>query len=364
MSATQIGVLSTAQISQLTSTDLGGLSMEQINAISSSNATALSSPAYTKYQSLISPLVLNLTGVDALTTANIAGLDSQSFSILTSTNINSSIQTQSIEQSGVTFDLANSGNSAANVGWITPGEGFLVNLPNGATTLTNGSELFGTASVLPNGQQASNGFAALATFDSNKDGIINSTDALFTQLKVWVDTGVNANNTPVGELFTLNQLNIESINLNSRVSGAANNENVIGLVSSFTTTNGQTHEIADVWLASTDNTGSSISQLTDALNQYASNGTVGNLGKIVSDQAPSNNNGVSGSPSQNTSTSLAVENTSKASLMTSALAQYKFNTPQINSAEINSSPVLPRSDLIDPLSNTSTTSLITSNVKT
>ena len=249
--------------------------MAQVQAITSSNANSLSTSALNVYNTLVSPLVLDLTGVDSWTTQNVASLPSAAFNVLTSTNLSTGLQTLNIDQSGVQFDLANSGDSKANVGWITPGEGFLVNVPLGATNISNGSELFGTATLIPNGQTAANGFAALSVFDTNNDGIINNSDPIFNQLMVWVDTGSNSG-SPVGELLTLNQLNIESLNLNAKVSDQVNNGNVIGLVSSYTTKNGQTHELADVWLSSTDPNGSTINQLTNALNQYAGQNLTGN----------------------------------------------------------------------------------------
>ena len=102
--------------------------------------------------------------------------------------------------------------------------------------------------MLPDGQTAANGFAALSVFDQNHSGVIDSSDPIFNQLQVWVDTGTSGS-TPTGTLYTLAQLNIESLNLNAKIANVTNNANTIGLVSSYTTTNGQTHELADVWFA-------------------------------------------------------------------------------------------------------------------
>jgi hypothetical protein len=200
----------------------------------------------------------------ALSTSQVAALGSISPLVLDLSG--NGIQTVGLAQSGVKFDLNNSGLDAS-VGWITPGEGFLVHLPTGANTITNGSELFGTATVLSNGQTATNGFAALSAFDINNNGVINSSDPIFNQLQVWVDTGNNGS-TPTGTLFTLAQLNIQSLNLNATFVNQANNGNTIGLVSSYTTTNGKTYEMADVWLSSTAATNSASSQLSQILTQY------------------------------------------------------------------------------------------------
>jgi hypothetical protein len=201
------------------------------------------SGAQTSALGTISPLVLDLTG--------------------------SGVQTVGIGQSGVQFDLNNSGVNAS-VGWITQGEGFLVDLPAGSTTITNGSQLFGSATLMPNGQTASNGFAALSAFDTNNSGVIDASDPIFNQLQVWVNTGTQGT-TPVGTLFTLAQLNIQSLNLKAVVTNQESNGNTVGMISSYTTTNGQTFEMADVWLSSTAATSSASSQLTQILNQYSSN---------------------------------------------------------------------------------------------
>ena len=65
---------------------------------------------------------------------------------------------------------------------------------------------------MSNGQTAADGFAALADLDSNQDGVINTNDAQFANLRVWRDLnqdGVSQAN----ELSTLDQQNIASISL-------------------------------------------------------------------------------------------------------------------------------------------------------
>lgn len=56
---------------------------------------------------------------------------------------------------------------------------------NGA--IDDGSELFGSATVLRSGQRASNGFVALAELDSNGDGRITPEDAAWASLRLWGD---------------------------------------------------------------------------------------------------------------------------------------------------------------------------------
>ena len=334
LTTSSVLALSSAQIASFTTSQVAGLTTSVIASLSASQKMGLTSdiPAMTTsqitalWQSQISPLVLNLQGVDALTTANVAGLAPSALSVLTSTDPSSGIQTQMIGRSGVNFDLGNTGATNASVGWITPGEGFLVNLPTGATTITNGSELFGTATVLPNGQTAPDGFAALSAFDQNGNGVINASDPIFNQLQVWVDTGTNGT-TPTGSLFTLAQLNIQSLNLSATVADQSNNGNTIGLVSSYTTTDGKTHELADVWLASSSGTGSTVAQLTQALSQYAASGAgaqTSSLNSVASTSA-SSGAGVASATSA-TSASTAV--------LANALSQYDANGQLVSAAPI------------------------------
>jgi len=323
LSSSQLAGLTTSEVAGLTTSVLSSLSSNQKMGLLSDIAAMTTSQLTALTQTQISPLTLDLTGVDALTTANIAGLASDAFSVLTSSETSAGIQTQMIGKAGVTFDLGNTGATNASVGWITPGEGFLVNLPKGATTITNGSELFGTATVLPNGQTASDGFAALSAFDQNGNGVINASDPIFNQLQVWVDTGTGGANgtTPTGALFTLAQLNIQSLNLNAKAIDQASNGNTIGLISSFTTTDGKTHELADVWFASTSGSGSTVNQLSQALSQYTSTGSVSSVTSPV----------LPGGTNSGQAVAPAASGPSTAVLAT-ALSQYNANGQLVSSA--------------------------------
>ena len=274
LTSTQIAFLSTNQLSQFTTSEIAALSTNAISGFSDVQLGKLSTDqlaAFTTteaaYLKTLTPLVLDLSGIEALNTAAVAGLSSQAFNVLTSVGNDPGIQTQQIGKSGVSFDLGNTGQ-ASNVGWITPGEGFLVHVPVGAKTITNGSELFGSATVMPNGQTAANGFAALAAFTTPGATEISASDPIFNELQVWVDTGTN-DSKPTGTLFTLAELNITSLNLNASVANISNNGNTVGLISSYTTTDGKKHEMADVWLASTSGTLNSTAQLTAALSAYS-----------------------------------------------------------------------------------------------
>lgn len=60
---------------------------------------------------------------------------------------------------------------------------------NGNGLIDDGGELFGSGTMMPNGEFANNGFAALAVFDANHDSIIDARDPIFAQLQTWADDG-------------------------------------------------------------------------------------------------------------------------------------------------------------------------------
>lgn len=84
------------------------------------------------------------------------------------------------------FDLDNSG-FAERTGWLDEHDGLLVLDLNGNGKIDNGAELFGNHTALKDGTLASDGFAALHQYDENGDGIISSTDSIWSKLKVWRD---------------------------------------------------------------------------------------------------------------------------------------------------------------------------------
>jgi len=123
----------------------------------------------------------------------------------------------------VSFDL-NADARPERVTWVARGsrDGFLVLDRNGNGQVDSGAELLGNHTPLPDGSIASNGFSALAAFDSpvnggNGDGIIDGRDVIFGSLRVWVDVDHNGR-ADAGELFTLEDLNIVRIGLDYRES--------------------------------------------------------------------------------------------------------------------------------------------------
>ena len=149
--------------------------------------------------------------------------------------------------SGVNFDHAADG-FAERTGWVAPGDGLLVWDGNANGAIDSGRELFGSETLLPNGMKAINGFEALKAFDANGDGVIDANDPVFAQLRVWVDANTDAR-TGEGELLTLEQAGVRSINLTYSESGFVDAQgNAHRQVGSYTTTDGQTRAATDVWV--------------------------------------------------------------------------------------------------------------------
>jgi hypothetical protein len=142
-------------------------------------------------------------------------------------------------ENGATFDLDADG-AAEQTATVAGGDGYLALDRNGNGKIDNGRELFGDQ----NG--AANGFAELAKFDSNRDGAIDAKDTIFDQLRVYVGSKGNSN---LGQLLSLDQLGIQSINLNAKnVSEQAAGGNRIAQRSYFTRSDGSQGEAVDALL--------------------------------------------------------------------------------------------------------------------
>jgi hypothetical protein len=154
------------------------------------------------------------------------------------------IHTTSIDR-GVKFDLLNNGTRIPT-GWVGANDGLLVRDLNGNRSIDSGAELFGGATVLPDGTTALDGFMALSALDSDGNGVIDGFDRVFGELRVWQDNnqdGVSQED----ELFSLDELSIKSISLGFTPVSQDDAGNWIGLESSYQTTDEEIHKLVDVW---------------------------------------------------------------------------------------------------------------------
>jgi len=202
-------------LQQITSSQLQAMTTSQLIALHSANVSGSLTSSQTQgldtcqigalFAGTADPLILDLNG-DGTHTTGIGA--------------------------GVTFTVA--GQKVAT-GWVGSGDGILVtNKDFGPNTLQ------GFEGLLPQGISAVNGPTGMLAMDGNRDGILNAQDAAFNDLEVYTF------NNGVGKLQTLSELNIASIAVGMTETNQVNNGNLIGLMGSYTTTDGITHSMADV----------------------------------------------------------------------------------------------------------------------
>ena len=151
---------------------------------------------------------------------------------------------------GVLFDVNDTG-SPVHTGWVDAHDGLLVLDLNLDGRIHSGAELFGSGTTLAStGGKAADGYAALRAYDLNADGVINALDAVFQNLQVWQDNNTDGV-SDAGELHSLASLGIASLDLNALAGAQVDNGNTLALVSSWTDSQGQSHQMADVWFSTT-----------------------------------------------------------------------------------------------------------------
>ncbi len=148
---------------------------------------------------------------------------------------------------GVQFDIDGNG-SKEQISWpVNAGNAFVALDVNLNGQIDSGAELFGNHSIGPDGAKSDNGFLALAKYDDDKNGKIDSRDAVFALLKLWEDSnhdGLSA----ASELSSLSARGVTEIDLNyidMNESDAWGNET--RQRSLVRLENGASRKIFDVW---------------------------------------------------------------------------------------------------------------------
>lgn len=127
-------------------------------------------------------------------------------------------------------------------GWVQNTDALLVFDKNQDGIINDAAELFGNHTTLKNGTKAANGFEALKEYDENQDGVIDSKDNIYNTLQLWQD-GNSDGATDTGELHTLKELGVSSINLDYTQTTDYEEQNRLFQTSSFKTTVGETNTL-------------------------------------------------------------------------------------------------------------------------
>ena len=151
----------------------------------------------------------------------------------------------------VYFDHDNNGFAEATA-WMEKDDGLLALDKNNNGKIDNGNELFGNHTISNTAygytdKKATNGYEALKTYDLNGDNVIDEKDEIFNKLKIWKDTNSNGI-TDEGELSSLADNNIKSIDLNYKEIAIDENSNTVKQSSKVTLKDGSTLDANDVWM--------------------------------------------------------------------------------------------------------------------
>jgi Ca2+-binding RTX toxin-like protein len=133
------------------------------------------------------------------------------------------IALQSLGDSHAFFDYGNDG-FRERTGWVGVGQGILVNDPGAGNSIT-------ATNVI--GAVGGSGFGELSTYDTNQDGLIDSGDAAFNALKIWIDSDGNGLSNE-SEIHSLPEIGISQISLESQATYSKNNGNTVVATSTFT----------------------------------------------------------------------------------------------------------------------------------
>ncbi len=153
-----------------------------------------------------------------------------------------------LAESQTSFDMVGDGK-LRKTAWADVGDGFLVRDRNG-----NGKvDGIGDISFVGDKAGATTDLEGLAGFDDNGDGVLDAQDASFVGFGIWKDANSNGV-TDAGELLSLAQANIASIDLRGTATGEtaagrAKGQSVIFNTGSFAFADGTKGSFSDTGLA-------------------------------------------------------------------------------------------------------------------
>jgi transcriptional antiterminator Rof (Rho-off) len=265
LATADLNTFTSAQFSAFTSAQIGALTTDQFSALDTAHIAALTSTqidgvTVAQIQSITTDQIAGLETADlaSMTMTQVAGISGGQFAAMTDAQRDAMLSVSPIvldldgngvhttaAANGVNFDL-NATGTVNKVGWVSATDGLLVMDRNHDGKINDGSELFGSATRTNDGKLAGNGYVAMAQEDTNHDLKLDANDAHFKDLRVWVDANHDGK-TDAGELKTLGELGITSLDLHAKTGTEVDNGNLLGLVSNYTTTDGAKHEMADVW---------------------------------------------------------------------------------------------------------------------
>jgi len=160
------------------------------------------------------------------------------------------VQTTALGDTTGTFDLRGDGSQIES-GWLSSEDAFLVVDSNGNGTIDDISEMFGG--------DVGDGFAKLATYDTNGDGLIDESELLGGGLALWRDGNSN-HRTDAGELISLGSQGITSLDTAFVETPVYQNGNVLIEHGSATKADGTKVDLVDAYFQVADT--SAIAQPT------------------------------------------------------------------------------------------------------
>ncbi|WP_373533062.1 hypothetical protein [Vampirovibrio sp.] len=139
-------------------------------------------------------------------------------------------------ENAILFDHDNNG-FAELTNWVDANDGILAVDKDSNGTIDNGNEIFGDNTALSGGGTATDGYQALADYDSNLDGVVDINDLNFAQLRILKGDGT---------LITLAEAGITSLSLaNTQTNTVDENGNTQVALGSYTKTDGTTAQMGD-----------------------------------------------------------------------------------------------------------------------